>query len=73
MFCGLCEETGDRSHVITLTDKVSRVEIKGCKNCIDDVWIKIRQIEGRDKMSNEKVLELLGLSIDDFEVEQLRK
>ncbi len=73
MLCEICKESGDKSHVIVLTDKKCKAEIKGCKTCIDKLWVNIRSVDGRDKMTNEKVLSLVGLNIDDFEVRELRK
>ena len=73
ILCDLCEETADRSYVIAMWDKRSRVEIAGCKDCKEDLWIKIKQLEGRDKMSVDKRLELLGLGGKEFTVKKLWK
>ena len=73
ILCDVCEETADRSYVIAMWDKRSRIEIAGCKECKEDLWIKIKQLEGRDKMSVDKRLELLGLGGKEFTVKKLGK
>lgn len=71
--CDLCEESGDRKYIIIMNDKNGRIEIQGCKPCTDDLWIRIKQLDGREKMTNEKKCDLLGLDITKFKITIFRK
>lgn len=71
--CNLCKEIADRSHIISLKDKVHKIEIAGCKTCIDNLTTEIRSYEDRSKYTIEKMLGLVGLDEKDFEFTKLGK
>ena len=65
--------TADSSHIISLKDKVHKIEIAGCKPCIETLTDKIRSYEDRSKYTIEKMLGLVGLDEKDFEFMKLAK
>ena len=66
--CDICKEKDDRSYIILLTDKKSKVEMAICYECDKEWWPKIKRQPGKDKMTNEKRLMDLGLDDKGFKV-----
>ena len=66
--CDICKEKDDRSYIILLTDKKSKVEMAICYECDKEWWSKIKRQPGKDKMTNEKRLMDLGLDGKGFKV-----
>lgn len=59
--CDICQESPDRSYVLMLTDKNGKFEIAGCGKCIDKAFDSMQVLENKEKLSNVKQLQLVGL------------
>ena len=71
--CKVCNQSAERSYIISLKDKHNKIEIAGCKSCIEALTDKIRSYEDRSKYTIEKMLGLVGLDEKDFEFTKLGK
>lgn len=71
--CDVCKQSAERSYIISLKDKHNKIEIAGCKPCIDTLTGKIRSYGDRSKYTIEKMLGLVGLDEKDFEFTKLGK
>ena len=71
--CDVCKQSAERSYIISLKDKHSKIEIAGCKTCIETLTNKIRSYEDRSKYTIEKMLGLVGLDEMDFKFTKLGK
>lgn len=71
--CDVCKQSAERSYIISLKDKHNKIEIAGCKSCIDTLTVMIRSYEDRSKYTIEKMLGLVGLDEKDFEFTKLGK
>lgn len=62
--CHICKEyNAEINWVIQLNDERGNVKIEGHKNCIDECWLKVKQIKDLHKKSNKKVLEELNITL----------
>lgn len=62
--CDICTYINNNDNwVINLRDdKNSGLEINGHQSCIDELYLKIKNIKDLDKKPINKVLEILGLT-----------
>lgn len=59
--CDICQQSPDRSYVLMLTDKNGKLEVAGCGKCINKASASMKELENKEKLSNVKQLQLVGL------------
>lgn len=59
--CDICQQSPDRSYVLMLTDKHGKLEVAGCGKCISKASASMKELENKEKLSNVKQLQLVGL------------